>query len=75
MAERAASLLPALALARIDGSSPVEYLNEAEREIVRRTGCALLATPPVTLDELCERWAALAHPRAVPVASAARRQR
>ena len=35
--ERAARLLPALLLARIDGKSPVEYLtDEASKEIVRR---------------------------------------
>jgi tRNA A-37 threonylcarbamoyl transferase component Bud32 len=61
---RMVSLLPALALARVDGSSPVEYLDEAEREVVRRIGRQLLQTPAATLDELCERWAALAKPRA-----------
>jgi aminoglycoside phosphotransferase (APT) family kinase protein len=69
LAERTVSLLPALALARIDGSSPVDYLDEAERESVRRIGRDLLATPAVTLDDLCERWAALARARAVPVTS------
>lgn len=53
---RVVALLPALALARVDGSSPVEYLDDAEREIVRRAGRDLLCTPAATLDELCERW-------------------
>jgi 5-methylthioribose kinase len=33
---RVADLLPALLLARVDGKSPVEYLDEAERDAVRR---------------------------------------
>jgi tRNA A-37 threonylcarbamoyl transferase component Bud32 len=67
LAARVVSLLPALALARVDGSSPVEYLNEAERDSLRRIARELLGTPAATLDELCERWAALAHPPAAPV--------
>ena len=67
LAARVVALLPALALARVDGSSPVEYLDEGERGIVRRVGRELLATPAATLDELCERWTALAHPRAASV--------
>jgi aminoglycoside phosphotransferase (APT) family kinase protein len=67
LAARMVSLLPALALARVDGRSPVEYLNEAERDIVRRIGRELLGTPAATLDELCDRWAALAHPTATSV--------
>jgi len=34
--ERVATLLPALLLARVDGKSPVEYLDEAQRQAVRR---------------------------------------
>lgn len=33
--ERAAGLLPALALARVDGKSPVEYLDEKQRNALR----------------------------------------
>ena len=33
---RAATLLPVLALARVDGKSPVEYLDEAQRATLRR---------------------------------------
>ena len=33
--ERTASLLPALLLARVDGKSPVEYLSEPQRQLVR----------------------------------------
>ena len=44
---RAASLLPALFLARVDGKSPVEYLTEErERDAVRRCAVPLIAEPP-----------------------------
>ncbi len=33
--QRVAALLPALALARVDGTSPVEYLDAAQRQHVR----------------------------------------
>ena len=57
---RVASLLPALALARIDGLSPVEYLEEAHRETVRRVSRSLLQAPQENLDELFGRWTATA---------------
>jgi tRNA A-37 threonylcarbamoyl transferase component Bud32 len=65
--ERVVSLIPALSLARVDGSSPVEYLNEFERNTVREIGRELLATPPTTLDELIDRWAMLAGQHAASV--------
>lgn len=41
---RAAALLPALALARVDGKSPVEYLTEAQRQTLRgRARAAIVA--------------------------------
>ncbi len=44
---RAASLLPGLMLARIDGKSPVEYLTkEADKELVRAVAERLLLAPP-----------------------------
>jgi aminoglycoside phosphotransferase (APT) family kinase protein len=47
---RAASLLPALLLARVDGKSPVEYLTEdAQKDTVRRVARRLLADPPERL--------------------------
>jgi aminoglycoside phosphotransferase (APT) family kinase protein len=54
---RVATLLPGLLLARVDGMSPVEYLDEAERELVRRIARALLADgDALTLDLLRRRW-------------------
>jgi len=55
---RAASLLPGLLLARVDGKSPVEYLTgEAERARVRRVARALLAQPPGDLAAVRNAWA------------------
>jgi aminoglycoside phosphotransferase (APT) family kinase protein len=56
---RVASLTPALALARVDGTSPVEYLRAPERATVRSAGRALLIDPPTTIVELIDLWAAL----------------
>jgi hypothetical protein len=57
---RVVALLPALTLARVDGSSPVEYLDDRERRIVRAIGRELLGAPSADLDELLDRWATLA---------------
>jgi 5-methylthioribose kinase len=54
--ERAATLLPGLLLGRVDGKSPVEYLDEAGRAIVRSAARALLMTPARTLGELRDAW-------------------
>ena len=54
---RAAALLPALFLARVDGKSPVEYLtSEVERDAVRRCAMPLIAAPPARLSEIAEAW-------------------
>lgn len=54
---RAASLLPALMLARIDGKSPVEYLNtEGERRLVRACAVPLVMQPLGTLSEVSQAW-------------------
>ena len=54
---RAAALLPALFLARIDGKSPVEYLTlESERAAVRRAAAPLIADPPRRLIDVAEAW-------------------
>jgi aminoglycoside phosphotransferase (APT) family kinase protein len=55
--ERAATLLPGLLLARVDGKSPVEYLtDEAQKDRVRRVAHALLLTPPQNLAEVRQAW-------------------
>jgi aminoglycoside phosphotransferase (APT) family kinase protein len=54
--ERVATLLPGLLLGRIDGKSPVEYLDEAGRALVRRAARELLARPVRTLAELKAAW-------------------
>jgi len=54
---RAAALLPGLLLARVDGKSPVEYIdNDADRERVRRVAGALLRTPVARLGEVADAW-------------------
>jgi aminoglycoside phosphotransferase (APT) family kinase protein len=54
---RAALFLPALLLARIDGKSPVEYLDtEADRELVRRVALRLIHKPANTLLAIRDRW-------------------
>ena len=54
---RAAALLPGLLLARVDGKSPVEYIEtDAQREPVRRVGRALLKRPVERLDQVAAAW-------------------
>ncbi len=54
---RVAALLPALALARVDGTSPVEYLDTAQRQLVRTIGRTLLQKPAPTVAEVLDHWA------------------
>jgi aminoglycoside phosphotransferase (APT) family kinase protein len=54
---RAAALLPALFLARVDGKSPVEYLtSESERMTVRHCAAPLVAASPRRLADIAEAW-------------------
>jgi aminoglycoside phosphotransferase (APT) family kinase protein len=54
---RAAALLPALLLARVDGKSPVEYLEgERQKDIVRRAARPLVAAPPGRLQDVKQAW-------------------
>lgn len=53
---RCARLLPGLLLARVDGKSPVEYLDQATRDEVRQTARQLVLDPPSNLAELLGRW-------------------
>ena len=59
IAARAAALLPALLLARVDGKSPVEYLrSDADKDLVRRVARPLVATGVPTLAEVAQAWRA-----------------
>ncbi|MSQ52997.1 MAG: aminoglycoside phosphotransferase family protein [Betaproteobacteria bacterium] len=53
---RTASLLPALLLARVDGKSPVEYLDASGQDHVRRTAKPLIVHPPSSLVEIAQTW-------------------
>ncbi|MBI4921481.1 MAG: phosphotransferase [Devosia nanyangense] len=49
---RVAALLPCLMLARVDGKSPVEYLGEPGKAIVRAAARPLIANSPASIDDL-----------------------
>ena len=54
---RAAALLPALLLARIDGKSPVEYLtDERDRDAVRSFARPRIAVAPARLGAIADNW-------------------
>jgi aminoglycoside phosphotransferase (APT) family kinase protein len=53
---RAASLLPVLLLARVDGKSPVEYLDQAQKERVRAAARGLILHPQNSLEDLRKAW-------------------
>ncbi|HEY5070602.1 MAG TPA: aminoglycoside phosphotransferase family protein [Caulobacteraceae bacterium] len=56
---RAASLIPGLLLARVDGKSPVEYLTSFEHKaFVRTVAEPLLLQPPTTLEAVRSAWQA-----------------
>jgi len=52
---RTARLLPALVLARVDGKSPVEYLDERQRGAVRHFARSLLIDRPADLAAIATR--------------------
>jgi aminoglycoside phosphotransferase (APT) family kinase protein len=54
---RAAALLSALLLARVDGKSPVEYLGASERDFTRRVSLSLIASPLASPYDLARVWA------------------
>jgi len=55
--QRAARLLPGLLLARVDGKSPVEYLQaDAAKDFVRGFACRFLLSPPRVLAEIRQAW-------------------
>ena len=49
---RAAALLPAVALARVDGKSPLEYLDEPARDTLRTRALSLLRDPGLPMPEV-----------------------
>ena len=54
---RAARLLPGLLLARVDGTSPVEYITkENDKNQVRRFTKNLLSNPLSSLQDVCAAW-------------------
>jgi streptomycin 6-kinase len=54
---RAAALLPGLLLARVDGKSPVEYLNdERDKDKVREVAADLLRHPVSRLSQVRDHW-------------------
>ena len=55
--QRAARLLPGLLLARVDGKSPVEYLQaDAAKNFVRGIARRFLLSPPRGLAEIRQAW-------------------
>ena len=59
METRTAHLLPGLLLGRVDGKSPAEYVTvDADKDMIRGVGRALLLHPVSTLAEVRDRWAA-----------------
>jgi len=57
--ERAAALLPALLLARVDGKSPAEYIRtEGQRTAIRRCARPLVESPPPRLAWVQTAWKA-----------------
>lgn len=55
-ARHAVDLMAALMLARVDGKSPVEYLDHAAQAKVRRIALAWLGKPPGSPGELIADW-------------------
>ncbi|MEO8280419.1 MAG: aminoglycoside phosphotransferase family protein [Ideonella sp.] len=54
---RAAELLPALFLARVDGKSPVEYVTlESDRQSVRDFAVSMIKQDSTSLGEIADAW-------------------
>jgi len=54
---RAAHLLPALLLARVDGKSPVEYVtDERQRAMIRSVAIPMLKSPTANLFDVMRAW-------------------
>ena len=59
-ARRVATLLPGLLLARVDGASPVEYLNGGQRDLVRQIATGMLQEHSGSLVGVLQAWRASA---------------
>ena len=66
-AARAAALLPALLLARVDGLSPVEYLDRKQQSAVRAVARNLLGAQPAPLNAVVTAAADMLSSAAVPI--------
>jgi tRNA A-37 threonylcarbamoyl transferase component Bud32 len=53
---RAASLLPAIVLARVDGQSRLDYLSRQQVDQVRTLGRALMQDPALTIAAVIDEW-------------------
>jgi aminoglycoside phosphotransferase (APT) family kinase protein len=58
IARRTARLLAAMLLARVDGKSPVEYLTEPDRQLVREVSLPLILSAAASPDAIARIWAA-----------------
>lgn len=56
--QRTATLLPALLLARVDGKSPVEYLDARAAHEVREFARQQIGSPPASLHAIAAQWMA-----------------
>ena len=54
--ERLLLLVPALLIARVDGKSPADYMNEKVRTKVRATALRLLLDPSPSIADFIEDW-------------------
>ena len=54
--DRAAELVQAFLLARVDGRSPVEYLDDQQRDRVRRAARTMLLGRIATLRAIADQW-------------------
>lgn len=54
--DRVAQWLPALLLARVDGASPLEYLSDPERSLIRERACDQLRRPTGSAESAVIKW-------------------
>jgi aminoglycoside phosphotransferase (APT) family kinase protein len=56
LSARAAALLPALLLARVDGKSPAEYLSAEDHTFIRTVVPPMIASPVEAIEEVIDGW-------------------